>query len=171
MLEILACYEGDRYAGDLSPFHPLNGDMDDAALRAFLIALYEYGSFDVEGALLDDKSIMNALLTSDHRAIAGGLVVVSGDYRLFPQCCCGLEDWQGWRGLKQGVPGPWLGHDPDAWIDTSGEKAVLHNCQTVGQEALEVSYEELDAAVDRASKHLSEFLEKLRARLKAVGFR
>jgi len=156
-LMLLPCYEGESYDGDLSSFHPLHGEMSEAAMLQFLIALSRYGDRDFTST--EPTEIVARLMRREDAVIGGGLVAVKGDYRLFPGCCCGLESWRDWQGLRPlSQNAVWLGHDPNAWVDSTGPKAVLHNDQSKGLEALEVDYAEIEAAAHQAGIDLEEFM-------------
>lgn len=168
-MQLFPCYEGQAHDGDHSPFHILNGEMDSQALWSFLQELCNYGGYSDGTGNPDTPEIaIKTLLSRETEVVAGGIAVIAGDFRLYPSCCCGLEDWVEWRNIKKNGASPWLGHDPDPWIDTSGDRAILHNGMNTGKESIDVSYEELLVAVENASVALSQFLEKLRSWLKEI---
>jgi len=163
-LRIYACYEGDAYDGELSPFHPLNGEMDETSLSNFLKELHDYGGGENDTQNADTPAaLIKSLLTREEQVVSGGLVFMAKGFRLIPGCCCGLEGWIEWKGLKKDSHSPWLGHDPSPGVDTRGNKAILHNGLNVGQESFELSYEELSEMVEQVSLTLSQFLERLHA--------
>ena len=163
-MQLYACYEGEGYDGELSPFHPLNGEMDEASLFNFLKELYDYGGDEDDTQNADTPTdLIKSLLNREEQVIAGGLVFVSKGFRLIPGCCCGLEGWIEWKDLKKDSHSPWLGHDPSPGVDTRGNKAVLHNGLNNGQESFELSYEELSEMVQQVSLALSQFLGRLNA--------
>jgi hypothetical protein len=167
MLRLLPCYEGVSYEGELTPFHPLHGDMDGDALYLFLVSLSRYGDPDFRS---DDLAAIAArLLSREGAVLAGGLVAVKDAFRLFPGCCCGLEGWREWRFVVPGDHnGLWLGHDPSPWVDTTGPVAILHPDEG-DDETLAVPYAEVGEALARAGRDLEDFLAVLALWLKAEG--
>ncbi len=80
-----------------------------------------------------------------------------------PGCCAGLEQWREWeRALEDGYS-PWLGHDPDPWVEQRG--AVIRVWSDGG---LATPREASEAYVDVAASELPRALE--RARLDLLGF-
>lgn len=165
-LRLVACYEGRPHGSELTPFHPLNGAMREDELFSFLVALSE---FDLEGKTPATPSdAISVLLNRDDGMLAGGLVAMKNEYRLFPGCCHGLESWREWANLRKGGPSPWLGHDPDAWIDASGERAVLHNGRAGPSESLEVEYSEISEAFANVEAELDLFAARMESWLVGI---
>ena len=163
MLELIPCYEGASHGSEFSPFHRLHGAMRADELAAFLYAWASYGG---EARRCDTpRGAMDALLKRKGGVIAGGLIARKGGFILEPGCCAGLEDWPLWQEIRPGEPGPWLGHDPAPWIDTSGPAAILHTdggltddgMPADAGETLEVPYEEIARAADEAGRTLAAF--------------
>ncbi|WP_026941010.1 hypothetical protein [Hellea balneolensis] len=168
-LRIYACYEGDEYKGELSPFHPLNGEMDEASLLNFLKELHDYGGDEDDNQNAETPAaLVKSLLAREDQVVAGGLVIIGKGFRLIPGCCCGLEGWVEWKDLKKGSHSPWFGHDPFPGVDTRGDKAILHNGLNVEQESYELSYEELSKMVEQVSFTLSQFLGRLQVFLNNI---
>lgn len=171
-MRIYACYEGDAYEGEFSPFHPLNGEMDEASLLNFLKELHDYGGDEDDNQNVETPAtLVKSLLAREEQIVAGGLVIIGESFHLFPGCCCGLEGWIEWKDLKKGSISPWLGHDPFPGVDTRGDKAILHNGLKVEQESFELSYEELSKMVEQVSFTLSQFLERLQVFLNNIDRR
>lgn len=166
-LTLLPCYDGQPYDGDLSPFHPLNGRLDEEELRAFLLELSNFGSDRFPRRTLPE--VVDHLMSKETVVIGGGLVAVKDAYRLFPGCCSGLESWRAWDGTRQGAGPGFMGHDPNAWVDVSGPQAILHNGSGRADEALAVSYEEIAVAVEQAGADLEAFIEIMRTWLHQSG--
>jgi len=159
-LTMLPCYEGKPHSGGLSPFHRLHGHMGAEELWEFLVALCEYGVESKRPRTLTEA--VECLLKRKTAVLAGGLIAVKDKYKLFPSCCCGLESWREWTQIVQDGPSPWLGHDPDPWVDTKGSNAIFHNGLKVENEDLEVSYSDLKRALIQTEKEFAAFLTTLR---------
>lgn len=168
-LKLLACYEGVPFDGAYSPFHRLYGRMNNDELWAYLIAQCEYGGEQFKPETLNEA--VDYLLNEESAILAGGLVAIKSDFKLFPGCCCGIENWRAWRSIKKGGYSPWLGHDPDPWIDTTGDAAVLHKDLEEESASIEVDYDELRYALDKVEKDFHEFLSTMNKWLKEEGIK
>lgn len=57
--------------------------------------------------------------------LSGGLAAFDGQRSAYPGCCCWLNGWRDWeKGLTSGRH-PWLGHDPDPWIERRGRRIYI----------------------------------------------
>jgi hypothetical protein len=107
------------------------------------------------------KDAANLIIVDHCCAVAGGLIARKDALELEPGCCCGLESWRDWIGLRPGSPSVWLGHDPDQGVDCGPDAAVI------GREGrypvqIAVDYDELAKAVAGAESDLRAFLDRLR---------
>ena len=155
-LKLLACYEGEPYDGEHTPFHQLHGHLSDQGYWKFLVAQCDY--MEESFSPSNPQSAVDFLVSLDEAVLGGGLIAIKGKFRLYPGCCCGIETWSEWKEIKPDGASPWLGHDPDAWIDTSLQDAVLHNGLESEVRSLEVSYQEIESALYRTERDLREFL-------------
>jgi hypothetical protein len=166
-LKLIPCYEGEPYEGDLSPFHPLHGRLDEQQMSAFLMT-FSYRDAEL-GKVRTVAEAVDHLVAASSLTVSGGLVAVKNDYRLFPGCCHGLESWRAWVGTRQGKGPGWMGHDPSAWVDVSGVEAIFHNGTSAPNEALSVRYDEITEAVEQAGRDLEDLMEAMRAWLSRSG--
>ena len=166
-LSTYACYETRREDADFPWLARLHGGMNDAALRDYFFAQCSYGN---RGGKLDTVAAgAESILKRNVLVLAGGIVARKGDFVLLPGCCSGIETWSDWRGIKKNGHSPWMGHDPDPWIDTSGERAVLYEAFGKGAASAEAGYDEIQSALDGAEKDLRRFIVALEDWLKREG--
>lgn len=130
--------------------------MSGAEFKGFLVELLRYGNAGPVPEGLQE--VVDALRLRETAMIGGGVVAAKGDFRLVPGCCNGLESWGAWAGIKRGGPSPWMGHDPDPWIDTNEGIAVLHSDSGENGPSIEVSYPEIEAAFRELSSELVSFV-------------
>lgn len=167
-LRLYACYEAEPYDGPLSPFRRLSGAMSSEDHRRYLFAQAAYGQGSIETQ--DLREAVGSLLDRPQAILSGGLVATKADFRLWPGCCSGIESWRKWRSVRKGEGSPWLGHDPDPGVDTSGERAILYDDLPFSTaKRAEVSYDEIQAALDDTEQDLRDFLKGLEAWLMAEG--
>ncbi|SCF27706.1 hypothetical protein GA0074696_4014 [Micromonospora purpureochromogenes] len=74
------------------------------------------------------EAIEAYLAAGDNGYAAGGLRVSDGNVVIDPGCCVGLDEWREWGSVLHGQP-PYLGHDPDVFLEDRG--AVLRLWQHV----------------------------------------
>lgn len=167
-LRLLACFESEPYEGALSPFRRFWGGMSGSEYRQYLYAQCTYGR---NSKTADDiRAEVDFLLSNDDAMIlAGGISAIKGDFKLLPSCCSGIEGWREWRAIRENGLSPWMGHDPDPWVDTSGPIAVLHNGVSNGIESTEVTYGEIQLALDEVESDLNGFLIGFEEWLKSEG--
>lgn len=168
MLTLQPVYENLFLTAELEHFHALNGDMSDAQLRAFLEELHRYAHSS--GPSPDRLETLAAdLIGREVQVVAGGLVARRGEFLLIPGCCCGLEGWVEWEVALSSGRSPWLGHDPDPWIETKDNRITLHNGGIVEPESCELDVSEVEAALKRARDDLTDFLIALKTWLLREG--
>lgn len=136
----------------------LNADtsLDDVARIVARVA--EYVS-DCLPASPDEAAQVIAL--AEVVVVSGGLIVTGNGFRSEPSCCCGLEQWREWYGVKPGGSSPWLGHDPTPGVECGETEAVICSDSTDEAARLTVSYLDLAVALAEADADLTAFLSRL----------
>lgn len=131
---------------------------DDVALVVATLA--SYNRVATSGSI---PEVALALESEQTMVLPGGLMARSGDFEIAPSCCCGLESWREWYGVKPGGSSPWLGHGPSPWVECKSEAAVMWADGDLGDQSpkMSVSYEEVEAARNAASDALSSFETRL----------
>ena len=166
VLGLTPVFEDTTNGPDDPILRPIKAVVSDGDHDAFLRSLCDYNQRSPRGSL---RERIQRLAEADECVLAGGLIASKDDFSLLPGCCCGLEDWTEWKGLSPGTDSPWLGHDPSPWVETLEDLVMLHaggaldeSPDKITRDTLEVSYEELNAAVARAESDLISFMTGLR---------
>ncbi len=131
----------------------------DVARVVASIARYNNSEIGLRDTLQETSA---AIVDAEIFVVGGGLLFREGDFVVEPGCCCGLESWREWFAAKKGGQSPWMGHDPMAWIDCSGDTAIVW-LDEFNAQAATVSYEALRDALNVAARDLADFVERLRA--------
>ena len=158
-LRLRPCFENPSPTSPADRFVFLDGDTSDAGIKKFIFAINSYGgsTYTMPGDL---KGTIRYLADyKEDRVIGGGLAAFKDDFELYPQCCCGLEDWREWFEVKRGGHSPWLGHSPDPWVEVKENNAVIHS--GLGSSVV-VNFEEVKVALRRAEKDLIDVLQRVR---------
>jgi hypothetical protein len=131
---------------------------DDVALVVAILASYNQAASS--GSI---PEVAQALEAAQTMVLPGGLMVRSNDFEIAPSCCCGLETWREWYGVKPGGSSPWLGHGPSPWVDCKSDAAVMWADGDLGDRSpsMSVSYAEIEAARNAASEALKSFEARL----------
>ncbi|GEM_PF-2333640 len=148
------------WAPDYAPYQwvDLTGDAADADVANAVAALACYGD-EPEGETLEQ--VLRSMMAKENRVVAGGLRAERDGVIIEPGCCCGLERWRDWFDVKPGGDSPWLGHDPDAYVECATERAIIHADAAPGAEAIAVDYAELSAARIAADATFTDFVRRL----------
>lgn len=91
-------------------------------VKLFLIEMFGYNNINVEQHV--DKAF-NDLLLQDEAVVAGGVLFLSHNKKIFPGCCCGLETW---RDVVRGAvneESPWMGHAPSPTFEFLEDKVFV----------------------------------------------
>jgi hypothetical protein len=124
----------------------------------------------VEHVGAQDVASFEALLEVFPSIVSGGLRASDDDHEITPGCCCGLEMWREWHLLLSSSQSPWLGHDPDAWVEIQGDTFIVwsdgpegHGVAGGALESVRFTRAELGAALGAVEADLRGFLERLRS--------
>ncbi|RIJ29742.1 hypothetical protein [Henriciella algicola] len=169
-LRLTPVFEDATGGPDEPLLRPIKATATKADYDAFLISLCDYNQDTPRGTL--GESIQR-LADEEQCVISGGLIASKDEFLLVPGCCCGLEGWTEWKGIKPGADSPWLGHDPSPTIEALDQLVVLHSgggtvsaSSHTPPERLEVTYAELNAAVAEAERDLIAFMMGLHYHLR-----
>lgn len=164
-VQLLPVIEGGFIGADWSPprggdrWIVLSGETSDDDIVRVIGSIAGYGTrIGVQDTL---RATTAAVADASSTVVAGGLLFRAGDFVIEPGCCCGIETWREWYGVKKDGQSPWLGHDPMAWIDCSGDAAVVWSDEANGESAT-VAYAEIRDALGVAASDLAAFVGRLR---------
>jgi hypothetical protein len=147
--------------GEFGELVVLNAETRDDDVARVVAAL----AYDPECLSDNIGQTTKNLVESERSIVAGGLRLRSGAFVLTPSCCCGLESWREWYGVRKGGQSPWLGHSPDPWIDCSGDKAIAHTDgggDSSDDRTLQIEYRDIRVALNKTCEDLTLFVEVLR---------
>lgn len=141
----------------------LSGAVDDLDIARFVATLADYCGVETGESV---RATLTALDAEEHFILPGGLLARDGVVEIAPSCCCGLEDWRDWHGVKPGAASPWLGHDPAPWIECRDDIAVIWANGGMGRRdgtaaSISVTYAEFGEALAEASSALAAFHGRL----------
>lgn len=138
---------------------------DDIALLVFQLADYNKGNS--AGPPLSPEAIVR----HSRLLLPGGLAALDGDTQIHPSCCCGLEGWRDWFRLLESGVSPWLGHDPDPWVEAKEGGFVVWPGADFGAtfgpsgemdgRGVAFSRDELHEALDQVQSSLAGFVPRL----------
>ncbi|MEM6751715.1 MAG: hypothetical protein AAF630_01815 [Cyanobacteria bacterium P01_C01_bin.38] len=102
---------------DYKPFSfiRLSGKMTDGEVGLVFAQLVDYNDILSEGSAND---VLHRVIQAPSLVLPGGIQARAANNKVIsPSCCCGLERWRDWlRFMKKGQS-PWLGHDPNPWVE------------------------------------------------------
>ena len=164
MLELLPVIENGGAAdwaptSDAGRWIALSGDTSDQDIARVVASIAAYSrKIGIRETLAETTT---AIADTPAFVVGGGLMFRLGDFEAAPGCCCGLEGWREWEAVGRNGQSPWLGHDPMAWIDCTGERAVFWDDED--GRSVDVGYDEIAAALVIAGANLTAFVARLRA--------
>ena len=158
-MELRPCYECTRSGFE---YRFLHGDMSRTEVHDFLYSLCEYGgaSGRVPRHLM---RLISQLANRKQQLVPGGLAVTSGSTTLYPGCCTGLENWRDWYDVRPGGRAPWLGHNPDTWIELCEQDVIVHADHEPGPHDIRADYRDVRVALDGAAQTMREALARIEA--------
>jgi hypothetical protein len=109
------------------------------------------------------EEVAAALEGAERLILPGGLIASDGGVAILPSCCCGLESWRDWAEVAPGAASPWLGHDPEPWVECGPDRAIVWEDigDTPNLRSVSASYPEIAAALRAAQADLAGFTERL----------
>ena len=139
----------------------VTGDADDDTVRR-IVAIIAAASNVMHETLEATLLAMERQVREEGWLIApGGLRATDDEFKLLPSCCCGLEGWREWYNVKPGGGSPWLGHDPNPYVDCGGEAAVLWTDDDGDGVSLTVPYDMVGIALMLAEDMMESFVLRL----------
>ena len=138
---------------------PLSGASLDAEIGAVVWQLIVYNQ-------LSRIEPLRGAVAAKSLVLPGGLVVEADRDRVIrPGCCAGLENWREWLAVPSEGGSPWMGHDPDPWIENieGGLRIWSDGAMSEARSrfSIDVGRDELGFALRRVEQDLKGFLERL----------
>jgi hypothetical protein len=148
-------------AGPADDWIVVTGEADDDTVRR-IVAIVASASNVMHETLEATLLAMERKVREEGWLIAsGGLRATDHRFELLPSCCCGLEGWREWYRVKPGGSSPWLGHDPNPWVDCRGEAAVLWTDDDGDGVSLTVPFDSVGYALIIVEDMLESFVLRL----------
>ena len=138
--------------------------------RYNLLKLTPENEIEYADLRIDPPSILTGLIKADHLAIPGGIAVmdtVTGR-EITPGCCAGLEEWQQWLEFERTGESPWMGHEPDPWLERTDDHVRVWSHGNLAEGdygepfAFDMTLDELRAGLESVSRDLVAFSKVLR---------
>jgi hypothetical protein len=146
----------------------LTAEATDEEVGSLVWQLAQYNGIPVEDRMPAD--LIQAIATAPSIVLPGGVAVRDDTGReIVPGCCAGLEEWREWLAFELTGQTPWMGHEPDPWLEHAGDyiRVWSHGELSEGAKsspyAVEVSLEEFRRALAGLQHDLGGFLRALRA--------
>jgi hypothetical protein len=106
--------------------------------------------------------LLSAVAAAESLVLPGGILASCGDSEIGPGCCCGLEEWREWVKCLESGQSPWMGHDPDPWVELAGEVILVWSgggiTPVANPFAVEFERGRFAAELDRVERDLRAFL-------------
>lgn len=136
----------------------LSSATNDEEIGSVMLVACEYNRVKIENSA--EKTLENFL--SKNFVLPGGLQFSeNGVVKIFPGCCCGLENWREWLGVPNG-DGVWAGHDPSPFAEFIDEKIrVWQDEKADDVNFIDFEYDELRKLLEKTEKDLNDFIFKL----------
>jgi hypothetical protein len=137
-------------------FIRLFGKMTDREVGLVFAQLVDYNHISSEG---DTNTVLHRVIQAPSLVLPGGIQArTATDKVISPSCCCGLEGWRDWlRFMKKGQS-PWLGHDPNPWVEKVG--GLVRVWSDEGHRAFHIDFEKskFEAELIKVQQDLNAFL-------------
>jgi hypothetical protein len=152
------------------PFVVLDGSLTPGMIGAFMgdraaeAVLREQD--DWSGVSAEDALDLVCIDRDEDLYVFGGLRVEdpARGIRIDPGCCSDLNSWRRWAGLVvEGDTGLDLGHDPDPWIERSGDRITVHSDDDAEADLVEIALADLPERLLEVRRDLIAFLAAVAA--------
>jgi len=152
-------------------FMRLSGEMTHAEVGSIMAQLVKYNQVEAEPTV---GGLLSGAIAAEGLILSGGIEVSAGEREIRPGCCCGLEGWREWLACMKSGESPWLGHDPDPWIEWADAvvRVWSDGAITSSRErfAVEFERERFVAELGRVEEELRAFLPRVAEWAREVAF-
>ncbi|MEA5595662.1 hypothetical protein [Rivularia sp. UHCC 0363] len=155
---------------DYKPFTfiRLHGKMTDQEIGLVFAQLVDYNNISSEG---DANNVLQRVIQAPSLVLPGGIQAKNTtDKVISPSCCCGLEGWREWLIFMKKGTSPWLGHDPNPWVEKV--KGLVRVWSDEGNEAFSIDFEQskFEVELNKVQQDLNAFLARSEEWSLKVGF-
>ncbi|ULL17926.1 hypothetical protein DVH26_27760 [Paenibacillus sp. H1-7] len=141
-------------------FVTLTSLSNEEDVELFLTLLLGYNRIDAE---LSFEAAFDTLFLEDGIAISGGIAFFENEQiYILPSCCCGLEGIFEMYENVVNKQSPWLGHDPDPWIEYKENNTLVWSDSAGSMErmiTIPYSHEELVQCIQKSMSDLMAFID------------
>lgn len=108
-----------------------NTSSEDSDL--FLITLFGYNDICFGNCAKNGFSnVISYFYEQEGLAMNGGILFFDKEKKIFPSCCCGLEDWREVQESIFNKKSPWLGHNPFPVFEYEKETVYVWSDDCIG---------------------------------------
>ena len=145
----------------------LSADMGAAEVGSVVWQLAQYNGVPVDGR--SAREILQDIVRADSIALPGGVAVRDASGReILPGCCAGLEEWREWLAFEITGATPWMGHEPDPWLERVGDVVRVWSHGELSEAAIEPAFA-IDVPVADFRRGLVDLRTDLEGFLGALG--
>ena len=160
------------------PFIHLTAETGEEATGSVLwhLARYNLGTLapgsryyeaDLSG---EPAAILTRLIRDPEWTVPGGIAVIdqASGREITPGCCAGLDNWREWLEFEASGQTPWMGHEPDPWLEHVDNQIRIWSrgplAEATSEEpfAIDVTVDEFRGGLTAVSQHLIAFAAVLR---------
>ncbi len=144
----------------ISGYMSLNQALNNEKVGAIVQLACSYNSLEFRS---NTEDTLRSFLDLDGFVLPGGLrFSESGQVKVLPGCCCGLENWRDWLLVSPEHCAIWTGHDPSPWVEyVEGQVKIWPDSDSAPSTAIAFSYEELTQLLKQVESDLQGFLVRL----------
>jgi hypothetical protein len=154
-----------------STFLRMSGELSDDQVGLVMAHLADYNHIKKWRA--PDRQLC-AILKHEQLILPGGIEASCSGARISPGCCCGLEGWREWHTFLNTGDSPWLGHDPDPWIERVEEEVVIWSAGAMSEapDRFSIGFDltHFQAELRRVETDLKAFLVRVAEWSGSMGF-
>jgi hypothetical protein len=160
----------------LEPFSflPLSSQTTDREVGLIISQLIKDNNLESNGNLVERLTeIINykSVEDEDYMILAGGLQVNDGSNRIItPSCCCGLETWRDWIEFLSTGESPWLGHDPNPWVEKVNDNLIRVWADEGGGFFIDFDRSTFELKLSEVQQDLADFLVRIETWARKLGF-
>jgi hypothetical protein len=157
-------YEGKPlYPWDIADYKPftfirLHGKMTDPEVGLVFAQLVEYNDISNKGSA---NNVLHRVIQAPSLVLPGGIQTRTANNKVItPSCCCGLEGWREWLIFMKKGTSPWLGHDPNPWVEKVGGLVRVWSDEGHGAFHIDFEISKFETELSKVQQDLNAFLAR-----------